>query len=231
MKRAVVFLVVFAHLFMMLTSCNITNNGDDEMKNVFNEYATDDMQSLDDGLSKSYSLSELLSFFKTRDINKASNKENDANSLLFSEVNARYPVEVFRSNGYCVYKVEEGGYFYVFWVMSINNTSPQQISEPAVYFSAYIPSNKSISDFEALQIGHNTAKDIEAIDPYFELCLLMSNGIFSYSFLNGETILQVEYDLNGEYDGCESLTIKSITTVPRQNSSSKYSIILEKDLP
>ncbi len=203
------------------------------MKNAFFEYVTDNTKSLDDVLTKSYDLKELLSFFSIYSINETIGKASyeDADPLLFSEVDQYYPVEVFRSKGYTVYKVKQGGYFYVFWVMPIINNSSKHEAEPTVYFSAYIRSNKSYSDFEFLQNGHRTAKDLEAIDPYFELSFLMSNGIFSYSFLNDETILQVEYSLDGEYKDYESLIVKRIIEMPRQQSPSVYSSILSIDIP
>ena len=62
---------------------------------------------------------------------------------------------------------------------------------PFVYFTAYITSDKDPLLFETLQIGTSTAEDVKKIDLFFELSFLMSGGIYSYSYLNDEQVVEM----------------------------------------
>ena len=178
-------------MIVFLNSCESKKESAD-MKNIFlGEHFTDDNKSLETSLTNEYDLDELKSFFMGSNENEEIMFEVNSKMLTFSEVNRRYPVEVLRTGGYSVYKVSQGGYFYVFWVsQSIGNT---QNSEPSVYFSAYLSSDVFMNSFDSLIPMINTAEDVKKIDPNFELSFLISHGIFSYSYLNEQNLLEVEY--------------------------------------
>ena len=146
-------------------------------------------------------------------------------------MNYRYPVEILRTGGYSVYRVSQGGYFYVFWIKPFTIGTRQSNSEPSVYFSAYLSSDTSPDLFDSLTPGISTAADVQRIDPSFELSFLNSNGIFSYSYLNDETILQIEYAYQENIDGYDDLIVKEKMIVARDSAPTRYSALLLSDLP
>lgn len=221
------FVVVSFIVIPLFASCG---NQKDVNDMNFNEYTTDDIKALST-ITKKYDLNELKAFFKGSNANENIGFESTTSTLTFSEVNLRYPVEIIRSGGYSVYKVSQGGYFYVFWVKSLATLTDRLNSEPSVYFSAYLPFDLPQSSFDSLTPGSSTAEDVQRIDPSFELSFLNSNGIFSYSYINDKTILQIEYTCREKIDGYDDLIVKEKTVVARNSVSSRYSAILSSDLP
>ena len=100
-----------------------------------------------------------------------------------------------------------------------------------MYFSAYLPSVVSSDLFDTLTPGISTAEDVRKIDPSFELSFLSSNGIFSYSYINDETVLQIEYSQHGNVDGYDDLIVKEKKIVARASAPTRYSVLLSGDLP
>lgn len=202
------------------------------MDDIFlNEYVTDDVKSLESSLTKEYDLNELRSFFKDSNANENACFGSTTSTLMFSDVNDKYPVEILRTGGYSVYRVSQGGYFYVFWVNSFDTETNQSNGELSVYFTAYLSSDISPDLFDSLTLGTSTAEDVKRIDPSFELSFLNSSGIFSYSYINDETILQIEYEHQGNIDGYDDLIVKEKTIVARDSVPSRYSALLSSDIP
>ena len=100
-----------------------------------------------------------------------------------------------------------------------------------MYFSAYLASDISPDLFDSLTPGISTAEDVQRIDPSFELSFLNSNGIFSYSYINDETILQIEYAYQENIDGYDDLIVKEKMIVARDSAPTRYSALLLSDLP
>lgn len=228
-------IVAVCTLMIFFTSCD-SRESETDMDNIFfDKYVTDDSGDLENILTKEYDLNDLSSFFEGSNANE--NMLFDVAILSFSEVNQHFPVEVIRTGGYSVYKVKQGGYFYVFWVDTFTDYVSQAKNEPSVYFSAYLPSELSTSIFDSLIIGVSTADDVKKIDPFFELSFLSSSGIFSYSYLDNDTILQIEYVYQGKASGYDDLivyddlVVKEKVIVPRNSVPSRYSSILSSDIP
>ena len=215
----------------VFVSCNSSKNEDNMMNSdFFKECFADDSKPLCDCLTREYDLNELINFFNCCSMNENIVFNTTSQFLSFSDVNKCYPIEAVRTNGYSVYKVSQGGYFYVFWVESLAAVH-QSNSEPYVYFSAYLASDISADRFDSLTIGTSTAEDVKKIDPSFELSFLSSSGIFSYSYINDETILQIEYAYQENIDGYDDLIVKDIAIVARASAPTKYSALLSSDLP
>ena len=220
------------------------NNSEKEqsVSRVFwGEHMTDDSSDLEDCLTKEYDLNELKDFFDGRNFNESylgTNKKK----LRFSEVDSKFPVEVVRTSGYTVYKVSQGGYFYVFWEKRVPLEAALDVKqedfeliqttiEPLVYFSSYIPSVKTSTSFDSIQIGVSTARDVEKIDPAFELNFHRSSGRFSYSHLNENMLLEIEYEVEGRLESYEDLVVKNMKIVKKKPNIGAYSCVLFKDLP
>ena len=197
----------------------------------FAGYEMDDKKPLEGGLTKEYDLNELRLFFKDSRANENGVLGSDKPALMFREVDHRYPVEILRTGGYSVYRVRQGGYFYVFWVTPLAGDADRSNGEPSVYFSAYLASDISPDLFDSVTPGISTAEDIRKIDPSFELSFLISNGTYSYSYLNDESVLQIEYALQGNVDGYDDLIVKEKMIVARASAPTRYSALLSSDLP
>lgn len=218
-------------VLLLFASCGIEKEENNMNDILFNEYVMDDTKTLEGNLTKEYDLNELRSFFRGSNANESIGFGSTISPLLFSEVNDRYPVEILRTGGYSVYRVSQGGYFYVFWIEPFTTGTSQSNSEPSVYFSAYLSSNISTDLFDSLTLGNSTAEDVQRIDPSFELSFLNSNGIFSYSYINDETILQIEYAYQENLDGYDDLIVKEKMIIARDSAPTRYSALLSSDLP
>ena len=223
--------IVSCVVLLLFASCGNKKDESDMNDIFFNGYVMDDIKTLESNLTKEYDLNELISFFKGSNANESIGFGSTVSALRFSEVNYRYPVEILRTGGYSVYRVSQGGYFYVFWIKPFATGTSQSNSEPSVYFSAYLASDISPDLFDSLTPGISTAEDVQRIDPSFELSFLISNGIFSYSYINDETILQIEYAYQENIDGYDDLIVKEKMIVARDSAPTRYSALLLSDLP
>ena len=231
MKKIYVYLFVITCIALSLfASCN--KKEESNMNDVFfNEYIMDDTKTLESALPKEYDLNELRLFFKDSRANENGVLGSAKPALMFREVDHRYPVEILRTGGYSVYRVRQGGYFYVFWVTPLVGDADRSNGEPSVYFSAYLASDISPDLFDSVTPGISTAEDIRKIDPSFELSFLISNGTYSYSYLNDGSVLQIEYALQGNVDGYDDLIVKEKMIVARASAPTRYSALLSSDLP
>lgn len=223
MKKYICILVLISICVstVLLVSCRSKGSN-----NEMNEILT-----LESVLTKEYDISEIRSYFEDKNANEPTNFDGTSQNLHFNDVNQHFPVEVIRPGGYTVYAISQGGYYYVFW-SEFHTTDDNLVNDNSfVYFTAYLPSLKELSVFESLKVGISTAEDVKAIDSSFELSFLMSSGIFSYSFLNDESILEIEYDVEKELEEYDDLIVKKITVISRSTAPSRYSSILTIDLP
>ena len=198
----------------------------------WSEVKLDDLMPLRKILTTKYDLNELTEFFGNKGCH--ANYIHNEQLLFFQEVNERFPVEVVRPGNYSVYKVRQGGYFYVFWNQVVTENADDLLTignEDVVHFTTYLHKEKKFSEFETIIPGVSTAEDVRKIDPYMEMDFLSSCGIFSFSYLNKDEILQVEYEDAVNIDGYEDLIVKNIEIVPKASGFCNYSYILQQDLP
>lgn len=133
---------------------------------------------------------------------------------------------------YSVYKVTEGGIFYVFWSQSENYDSGIQGEKyVSVADTFYINDLKQESDFSELQIGKSSYTDVYEIDSASELILILSNGVYSYTLLNDGNFLEIEYT-NSNMESRDDLIVNAINIVPSTRITyTCLQDILPKDLP
>ena len=231
MKKYICLLVLVCFETLLFASC-FEREDTSQMGNIFfDEYLMDDSVTLESNLTREYDLNDLKSFFEGANVNESSVFESNISALTISKVNDMYPIEILRTSGYSVYRVTQGGYFYVFWIKPFDKVASQSSGEPSVYFSAYLSSTRHPNLFDSLTPGISTAEDVKRIDPFFELSFLMSSGIFSYSYINDETVLQIEYAYPENIEEYADLIIKEKTIVARTDVPTRYSAILSSDLP
>ena len=194
------------------TEAALSNTG----KIFYKDFVFDDLKSLDH--IKAYDLNELASFFEGRMMNEFT----DVPVLTFTEVNAQFPIEIIRTGDYSVYKVTQGGYYYIFWVSSLEDGNA-----PEVYFATYIDADRSPDLFESITPKVSTAADIKAIDPYCEISVLGSSP-YIFSYINPDTAYLFWCQWQGG-DHWKSI-VKSIILFPREKTNC-FSKIQSKDLP
>lgn len=225
-------LIGMAFFMILFTACAAHNEDQMPKEPQFTAYVIGETKALDELLTTEYRLAELRSFFENHHSNAAS-LDPEYSSLSLADVDSCFPVEVFRSNGYTVYKVEEGGYYYVFWAMAFPyNGADTDYSGgvPTVYFSAYCPSHSAV-DFSSIEAGVSKASDVLLLDPDMQLDLLSSRGRFSYSYINENSILQIEYQIANTLEQYSDLIVEEMTIIPRESAASAFSRITEADLP
>jgi len=199
-------------------------------------------------ITQEYDLEELQAFFER-------NKElwlfgpwEDKWPLYYDEVIQSYPPEICRSNPdnsdivqYSVYKVRQGGYYYVFWHWLVNDLEQRERGNPEVYMTTYINEERDPLLFDSLIPGVSTAKDVETIDPFFfydETCE------FTSSYLDDKTLLVIWYQTDVKtVKNYDELIVKEIDVIPvtygtgpfiTEEGYAYYSRILairESDLP
>lgn len=207
---------------------NTSIEEDDIVKIHSPTYVADDSKTLDESLTTEYDINTLQEYFKNRCTNDIITYSED--TLKIDEVDKKFPLEVIRTDGYSVYKVKQGGYFYVFWA---DTMEPDYTiySEPSVYFTAYISSSLDENLFNSITPNISTAQDIYEIDPNFELKFTLSSCILSHSFLNDNSVVQVMYYSKRKNDTYEGILVKEISIIDRESAPSCFSRILSKDLP
>ncbi len=227
---------------LLFASCgtefgNRLQQGELVSNTLWEELLVEDSRQLEDLLTTDYELEELESFF-------CQVKGNNPINLSLEVVNNRFPVEVLRPNGYSVYRVRQGGYYYVFWtgnnpleaqgaILSHDGQELQLESGPLVYFTAYLSSNKDKALFSSLKIGVSTIEDTYMIDPYAELVDYLSHATYSYSYLNERELLRISYTTTERDDKSYNLVCYRFAIVPRGvgENEARYSTLLEIDLP
>lgn len=231
MKKNIIILTI---LFMFCFSSCIKEEGHETMKEVFfKEYFIDNCTTLEETLTKKYDLNEIQPFFEYSNDNENIGFDSFISHLSFDDVNERFPIEVIRGGGYSysVYKVQQGGYYYVFWERTFDGKNISEKEEPYVYFSVYLSSSTKAERFDSIIAGNSTAEDVKKIDSSFELSFLMSNGIYSYSYLNPESLLVIKYNIDDDLQSYNNLIVKEKKIISRDTVTSCLGSILSYDLP
>lgn len=199
MKKILIF--IFVLLFAFLTGCQKEPQTPPcETQTPLSEFQ----------FKHEYSISKLRSFFGELSIEEMEYYSDNSKFIYMKDVNKKFPIEYLRVSlnkyqNYAVYKVKEGGYYYVFWQRYIEYDDDMHViydggisfEKSSVAETHYLTPNCfcSVSDFDSLVIGESTAEDVAKIDPEFEMKFLFSSGERSFSYLNDGSIYTVYYDM------------------------------------
>ena len=233
-------------LIVLLPSCK--QKGDTGMNHPFitvHGFLADNSSSLAEVLTIEYELKELTDYFGYPPIfEKLWYKSSDylsasPNRMTISDVNERFPIECLREEYYTVYKVKEGGYFYVFWDITSDPNACEssslsvEESDAAVYFTAYLASapQRKESDFNIIKENKSTADDVAAIDPAMEINFLLSSRTASYSLLGNGKVMEVCYTWNEIPKSRSDLIVIKKEVISNNIAPSRLASIREPDLP
>ena len=191
----------------------------------------------------SYPLEQLRSYFpysSSVENNWCGAVEN-LDDYNYEKITAAFPSGALRVYGtdekcyYTVYKVQEGGWFYVFWD-AVRAAVPAESELPKPWSSTmlYVSELKSYEDFAALEIGVSTGTDVTKIDPAGQFVFTLSNRTPSWHLLADGSVLEIEYTVPEEC-GCsytrDKWVISGITRFAAGEVPCALSRINPADLP
>jgi len=225
--KKVICTAIITTLCILCTSCTYGNQGEDIHETSSTPAFTSEHIENPDNEENVYDLNDLQTFFAGRTHVEAFFIEGEQDVLEYDEVNNAFLIDKSnRELPYSVFNTRQGGKFYAFWLRDLDG------NYSIVYSTAYLDSSLKLSDFDSLEVGVSTAEDVIKIDPSSDFCLMVSMGTYSYSYIDGETLLEIEYDFMDEFNGYDDVIVKNITVVGRDTlSHSKFGIILPEDLP
>ncbi len=202
----------------------------------FKNFIVDNSISKEEALTTEYDLNELISYFTPHHIHLP--KDIKTSNLKMEEINKRFPIELTRQNEYSVYKVKQGGYYYVFWINTTTGSILQEDGsevetdlEATMYFTAYFSGEyPSKSQFKKLKPGTSTAQDVIALDPNASFDFFKSTYDTSDSFLEDDWIATVHYE-RSDRKSYDSMIIREVTFARRSEAYCLFAYILPQDLP
>lgn len=215
----------------------------------FADVVIDNDSDLASCLTTEYSLAELEAWFPkyNRQETMALHPELLASQRpTFEEVNERFPVECLRSNPlagmefYSVYRVKEGGLYYVFWgnfplpYARDDYTPPEVVTGADVFFSVYMRECPKLEAFSSITPGVSTAEDVAAIDPSLELRFIRAAGPYSCSLLDDGKVLVVYYrqrKAEETWTSRQDMIVSEMALKEPLDTAFNIAGILEKDLP
>lgn len=196
-------------------------------------------KSLSDILTVEYAIEDLVDFFGGASSNESTFSGTSILDIRIATANEKFPIECLRQTDsgslYSVYKVKEGGLYYVFWADIFDNTIDVKdtIVDWAVYFTAYLPTSIKLTqnDFNSIIPNSSTAAEVAFIDPNFELCFLMSSRTASFSLLEDGSVMEICYDFGATLESKTDLIVTSKEILSGTDSSSKLAAVYPYDLP
>ena len=194
------------------------------------------------GFTVAYDLNELRTYFESGHQNESMwGLGGEKPKLTRVAVRIKYPIEIERTSEdvgetgdrpiYAMYKVSQGGYYYVWWRYSTDSAAGEKDSY--VYFSAYLTSDRSFDMFNSIVLGESTLADVKEIDPYTQAYFEFSSHVPSYSYINERIVLKINC-MPPMYGGSndEDYVVVSIEVrLLNDVSGCMYSYILPGDLP
>lgn len=198
----------------------------------------DNITPISDIITKRYSIEDLRSFFCNDSTIKLLNSKTTTPDIRISSANERFPIQCLRQSEnkvlYAVYGVNEGGFYYVFWSGVFDPTNNvDEIIDWSVDFSIFLPGTIKLTkdDFKSIIPGSSTAEDVSTIDPNYELCLLMSSQLSSYSLLADGSVLEINYDVGQSVETESDLIVTDVKLWENATLPSKLASIYPYDLP
>ena len=174
-------------------------------------------------IQTAYSLAELTDFFGDYDNVNDYYYSDHAKHITLEQANEAFPIEVLRSGKYAVYRVTEGGYFFVFFhwkllVADLDKYDPSddpwgRWEEAPVYeadFCLYLDVLPGIELFSSIEPGVSTGQDVLNVDNRTVFGLFLSSYTYSHTLLSDGSILEIIYQ---DHDDLETENYYQTLTV------------------
>lgn len=148
----------------------------------------------------------LTTSYKLEDLRAVMGDRESSNGNMFAEVSTtvislnmlqqNFPIECFKSR-YVVYAVAEGGYYYVLPKMDKESYAVGEqvvLADTQVECAFYIPKVCTLSDYENIEVGKSTSREV--LDMDFNIVTYFGDGwgMASYSVLSDGRPVTIEYD-------------------------------------
>ncbi len=173
----------------------------------------DDDKELDE-IRQTYALEELTNYYgDAGDQESAKYVYNGFKYISITEANEAFPMEILRSGQYTVYRVTEGGFFFVFFTrqyMIEEMTDEDWMDDPwgnwdehpdyAVAYSVYLFSLPEAEDFSVIEPGKSTGRDVLDLNTCTAFGLYLSSCAFSHTLLADGNLLQIIYSYTDNHN-------------------------------
>ena len=237
MKKFLLFFLITQIIFFSSCIENIDDGSIPGYKDgMIQGYKVDNSERLEDIDFTEYDIVTLNEYFlQANSASQGYSKQNSLYDFSIDSVNEKFPIECLRKSGYSfysVYKVIQGGYYYVFWASAspVESAGTEDDSFLIAVFASYLSEKADYEDFSTIIAGESTAKDVLAIDKYFDFVGEISHATLSYS-LTDLGLVEVEYDVGEATDPLEHYVVSSVKLVSRDSSLGHLACILKMDFP
>lgn len=196
-------------------------------------WPSDDEKSLSE-LQISYSIDELNDFFgENNAFDHVNGLAEDGPSIL--QVDAKFPIELFRTGCYCVYRVQEGGYYFAFFTRELVPDAAVAAPGSGVYYTSfYLSSLADYDSFSSLVPGRSTARNVMDITNATEFVFYLNCATYSYSLLKDGSLVRIEYDVKhndtSKNLSPDDLVVTDMRLFERNTAPCNLSDILMKDV-
>lgn len=221
----IVILILIAGGILLL---KITETGEKEIVK-FAGYKVDNTNNIGEKIKNAYSIMDFEKYFGKYSLGvyHAGFRERETEgSLKIKDIEKQFAVEIIRSSKkmhYTVYRIKEGGYYYIFWFNGTDN-------EIYAFDTFYISSSNYVSDISKYKKIQNI-DELLALYPYTEIEIKADYGSDSYNIMSKSELVSIKYDY---LKGKGYYTVREITTLDRNDNKLAWtmlSAILERDLP
>ena len=255
MKRICLCLLVIVNIFCCSCSLNRQESNidpsvsNDASQNLANDSIVISTAPVETCLTNTYTIEQLQSYFGpycTISENSWAGVVSDLGVYNFKNVHATFPHSCLRQYAdekgeyyfvYSIYKVAEGGYYYVFWGgyrKESNVDINSWMLESKACLMLYVTELKSLDDFSSIEVGKSTATDVINIDSAGSFDFGMGRGTPSWHVLNDGSILEILYTLNDDFFKThkrDDMIVKSIEIVDRSTTRCYLAYVDPDDLP
>ncbi|MBR4768006.1 MAG: hypothetical protein IK088_03415 [Lachnospiraceae bacterium] len=235
-KKISLLLSICCFLCLCISNCTISKeNASTNEAMCLNGIPISDAVDLSSTLVVSYPLQDLMNFY-WQDPEKFWAELNNPSAIDYAQINQitiaeaekRFPIAVIRTSGYTVYKVTEGGCFYVFFVdkdyQSVSsNSDPSRVVASTCY---YIPKQNLFSRYFMIKIGDTISK-VKQIDPFITVEHTSATRR-SFVYLNSQKVLILYLQYNETLEDDYEIIEKRI--INRKDSLTRLALILDEDL-
>ena len=243
MKRVVLAFYMVLLVLLMCACVNETQsapNADVETTKTTVTIANDTIVESLESVPQSYSIADLQPYFEAA--SQWENNEYKTEDYVYTTINEVFPGGILREctsgrGHYTVYKVKEGGRFYIFWStlnaktsdLSSNTFNP---TKAIGIQTSYVLDLKEKTAFDCLIENESTAEDVIEIDPATQFTFARSSWITSISLLKDGSVLMIEYDYDNNKPFLKSnMVVHKTVLLPKGEYQGGLAGVLPEDLP
>lgn len=196
-------------------------------------------------ITKSYSLKELKDYFDGIYLHPFKSEKSSEN-YTYKSINKKFPIqfsrkgnESFNSEYYSVFKVKEGGYFYILWYEKQYIYCDEYETSLKANYACYLDKERNCSQDEVYSLLNNknsTVKDINNLTWTYDFDIFEQQNYkdkFVAYLLCKEGYLKILFNNpSKDLEKMEAFYLDSVFPAKREDAYiCRFSCILEEDMP